>query len=203
MIHRRRNMASKVEGTLPKEYQQLEYLQINKQVVSPVELGITGSGDISIETYFLLKEHTGYNSMLFMSRPSDRTSIYASIIDAEGRISFTYYNGDWNYSIKPGLNKLHKINTNKGTFFIDDEIVYNREYIEFSNNVGFTVFGTNNSSSTIELHHHFKVWRGDELISELIPSIRKRDGTVGFYDTVRMMFLAPTNGKYIAGTYAN
>ena len=199
-----------VQGRLPSEYQQVEYIQNDgtQGETQYIDTGVLASENNSFEVKAQLVNADTISQTVWGGRHTSTShkqqSNQLSYIKSTG----TYQFACGNDSNAEGLNwdtELHIFYANKNTLYIDgvlEKTVYASQITE-NNNV--YLFATNTagtagfSGGSLKMYY-CKIWIEDKLVRDYIPCYRIADNAVGFYDLVEQKFYTNMGtGNFTAG----
>jgi hypothetical protein len=200
----------KVTSLLPKEYQQVEWIEAIDTTEAYIDLGFAFDGEARIVIgQYIVNE---YNTYVFGAAENSGilrcmlSSPYDKVSRAYGSTGTTYINRGVSYQL--GLNeiainfvnnKLSIINRTTGSNGNDigqrQYTMTNNLYLFAQNYNGTPRFGSTRSIGYFTYHD-----KNNVLICNLIPCYRRSDGEIGMYDTVRKIFLTNVgSGSFTKG----
>lgn len=186
---------------LPAEYQELEYIFVNRTVEAYIDLGFAYDGGATVEigqkiyddetTYiFGAAENNGKLRCMFSSPYNGAVTIYGSKGDAHLSMGLTYWAGELNKMksiFKPGawqgVNYTSGFTAATNTSLTDYKMT-NNLYLFGQNYNGAPRYGGTRHITFFKYYD-----KDDKLICSLVPCYRKSDRIAGMYDTVREIFL--------------
>ena len=198
-------------GGLPSDYQQVEWIKVDKNIGAYIDLGFSfdtaakinigmysfgsqaylfGASENSGKYRCMLTTPTGVNAGYGYGYGSNGSAFYAIKIDIQDG-----YN-ELEYRLKPGASYV----SNKT---LSQTINYYAQ-VSYSMSAPLLLFAQHYNGSPrvagVRQVYYFEYYdKNDTLICSLIPCYRKSDGVIGMYDTVRKQFLTNAgSGNFIA-----
>lgn len=198
LLSRRMVLMSAIGKTLlPKEYQQVEYLESTG--TQYIDTGLIPNQDTKVYAKFKLTEVA--SNFVFGARyASQQRACY--VAGATGPWSLrwgarpirSYGTTDTN---------LHEITMGKDGVYWDGVLLENPADTEFTCPNNFYIFASYNNGTVAYGKTHIytlKLWDNDTLIREYIPCYRKNDNEIGLYDMVENKFYTNQGtGEFLIG----
>lgn len=201
------------EGYLPKEYQQIEYIESTG--TQYIDTGINPLSSTRIDINFAYVDTSTYAGWvpIFGARSIiDNVREYYGVFINNSTLKLTtnYSSidvGD-NSTVYIEANKKYNLKNNQGLFYINDILESSISVSNtLSNNTRFPVYlfdlnfhGSRMDRETKMKLYSCKFYDGDTLIRNYIPCYRKSDNEIGLYDTVNNVFYTNQGtGEFIAG----
>ena len=194
-----------VQQILPDDYVQVEYIEGKGKeylVIDYIASGITkAKGKFQITNL----SKAGF---LFGSRGNAGKQFYG--FNWGGGVPYKYYNS---YS-EAGIStteideQIHTFYKDKGTLYIDNNVIKESGEKEFTTPGNMNVFACYSDEILGYLPSYVRIFNlqfydNDELMVDLIPCYRKDDNVVGMYDVVNKKFYTNSGtGNFTAGTQA-
>ena len=207
----------KIEGFLPKEFQQVEYIESTG--TQYIDTGFKPNQDTSVEVkYCFLRNDIA--SFLYGSRITNVNSTFGGVL---GRLNEGNRTLRIDYNTKMllipndgyNINTIYTLNHTKNKCFINGIYQDEHSYKKFSVPYNMYIFAMNTSESVsspgYERIYYLKIWDNEELIRSFISckstttvtdvdGIQCPSGTIGLYDTLEGKFYTNQGtGEFIAG----
>lgn len=214
MIGKTNSMLIKKEifTLLPEDYQAVEFIESDG--LSYIDTELKSHSNMSCELQFV-----------FTTVPSDGCIVGARHTAQQQGVGksrlyfYHYYNGHkLGYGMYLGRgqatqNLLYNIRTRLDVghqyMYINGELAFEGfdEY-EINNEETFYIFALHDGDSTTFYSkarlYYCKIWDGDNLVRQFIPTYRKSDNMIGLYDTINQCFHPNKgNGTFIKGNDAD
>lgn len=200
------------KARLPKEYQEVEYLQ-NPRSGTYIDSGITMSEDLVFEIDFQLTEVT--QSRYFMGEYSGTAFyLYASALVGGSRIYFqTAFGTDWENTTLLADTDRHKFvySFSNGRAIVKngDDVIWGRAIVSMSTR-SILVAGTTNNAIPVKTYSS-KMIKNGVVVQNLIPCVRKSDNKPGLYDlcgsicplTNSPFYINAGTGEFLVGPEVN
>ncbi len=203
LARRRALLLAKGKVLLPKEYQQVEYLESTggNYIVTYHYANQNTRAEILVET----TKNDTYKYFLGVGSTTTNTAFYIGQGSASPYYVFSNMGNDrkTTYANFSAYNTKRKVSLSKKGLYVDD--ILQKDY---SNIANFTspnslyLFGKQNTtilSGGVRIYY-CKTWDNDILFRDFIPCYRKADGKTGMYDLVNNEFYeCRGTGKFILG----
>ena len=177
-----------VASQLPKEYQQLEYIQnTGKQYI---DTGVKGASNIKIKLTGIFKPVVGA-SFITGSRNQGRTNVIAIFSNPDNYdFQFDKYQY-YDYAYFP-TDDMTTLELSKDGAYMNNELVKEVSQEEWQCNLNIAIFAVNTNGSIQYGNGHsiysYKIYENNILIRDFIPCYRKVDNVIGMYDVVNDVF---------------
>lgn len=193
---------------LPKIYQELEYVEANRQVGQHVVVDYAPTSADSVELDFVLTERT-VTSTLWCARYGYNDRTITAFWIANSSIRCDYNASQTNIGLI-NVGDRHVLTYAKGTWKLDGVTKVSQAYSNFTAQAIALFASYQNSPSTVTDNqsyiklYHFRVTSesGTKRV-DLIPCRRLTDNKVGLYNTVTGVFLTSASKDLIAGPVRN
>lgn len=195
-----------VQGNLPEEYTQVEYLGSNSQAY--IDTGIAGNNyNLEIGIEFEYNTHINYGSLFGNWVSDDNNAIRCIISDIQDRLYANSNNkaGSPTVVVCTRATK-HNLILNNTKIIVDGSgTSLHSEPIGAANNSNIALFNRSVTNADTErdiglMVYSFYIKNNGVLIQNLIPCRRNSDSVLGMYDTVTNTFLTNAGtGTFTAG----
>lgn len=191
-------------GLLPREYQQVEYIE-TANVGSSILSGLNSvTSNTSFDIEFNMFNASSNNSIFTSRAGGGGTGIYFG----------TWGGGCYQFGTSVGYTTIPigvkvRYKTDRGIMYRYDYSstqwiqVVNVTYSSFTFNGAAPLFceltGTTYTNYSTGRLYHFAGWDGVTLISDLYPCYRKSDNVTGLYNLVTNTFITARSGSFIVG----
>lgn len=195
---------------LPKEYQQVEYIESTGTQFIDTNLIFKSntrlSGGFLINSLYDRRQHvfgtykTGNRYRVSTGTTFDSNTVYYWF----GSQAYVNKSINNDKALDVVITKDHVTIFNNKISILDTDLTLDVEFSE--NNVSITLFGERNPTYGffIGKFYHFTAFEGETIVRNMIPCYRKSDGEVGMYDTVNDVFYTNQGtGTFIKGPNKN
>lgn len=178
------------KNVLPKEYQQVEYIQLSGEQYIDTNYALWANTNWKIEYKFDVNEFYNYNNMIgVLETTNSNNEIW---ITSEGRYYFRFTD------VSRTLLRILELNTpytiihdNTGTNllnYVNGELVKTLNKANTSLNYKLGLGHREGAQFLKGKIYYAKFWNGNDLVRNFIPCYRKSDNEPGMYDTINNVF---------------
>jgi len=179
-----------VVPTLPSEYQQVEYIESTG--TQYIDTGIKGSSKIKLKfegAFERIKDYsyvTGSRNGYVSTTNGNCICFFANTANEDYQYYLTSYK-----TTNCSADKIC-VEMSRDGIFLNDELKYEVEQNEWSNNYNITIFAVNTNGTIQYGKNHkiyeYKIYEEDTLVRDFIPCYRKMGRRAGLYDLVEGKF---------------
>lgn len=184
---------------LPKEYQQLEYLESNGHQYVSSEY--KGNQDTRVKIKFKIDEILSGTNTIFGSRYTSTVRALVIGMFNTGKYFVNYGSSASVYELGDFDGQEHIIDIDKNNFYFDGTLKDTATYENFNLNYNMGVFGARSQSNyyygNVKIYY-VEIYNNNELVRNLIPCKRLADSVQGLYDTVSGTFLVIADAQSTA-----
>ena len=178
-----------VVSQLPKEYQQLEYIQnTGKQYI---DTGVKGASNIKIKLTGIFKYAAGA-TYLTGSRNVGNQGRYNVIAIFSNPDYYDFQFDTYQYLDNLRTDDVTTLELSKDGAYINNELDAEVSQVEWQGEFNIAIFGVNTNGSIQYGNGHsiysYKIYENNILIRDFIPCYRKIDNVIGMYDLVNNEF---------------
>ncbi len=204
LLNRRRALLlAKGKVLLPKEYQQVEYLESTG--IQYINTNYCANTNTKAEILAETTQNNTYKYFLGVGSTTANTAFYIGQGSAAPYYVFSNMGNDkkTTYSNLSSYNTKRKVSLSKKGLYVDD--ILQKDYsniADFTSSYSLYLFGKQNTavlSGGVRIYY-CKIWDNDTLVRDFIPCYRKADNKAGLYDLVNGEFYTNQGtGKFILG----
>ena len=205
LLERRRALMSARKSLLPKEYQQVEYIESTGTQF--IDTGLKGTNKTELELELQYTDvTTSTSTRLFGARTSStKNAFYIGSYAATNSPFYLNFNsGSYPSTLYLNLTK-HNIKIKNSIAYVDDlEIFINLNTTDkFTTDYNLILCGANSGGSIAcakAKYFKCKIWANDIFVRDFIPCYRKSDNVIGLYDIVNGTFYTNQGtGEFLKG----
>lgn len=185
------------------EYQEVEYIESNGSQY--IDTGITGNINTRASVKFMQVKESTRKTCIPLGHYYYNNANILLTLKTDGSDSSIYFG---NIQIQPNidveLNTINNVSIDKNNFYINGEGYAIGCETQFSTNSSLVLFRRTDLTSaynngTMRIYS-CTIMDGEEIVSNLVPCVRKSDEVAGMYDTVSRRFITNSGtGSFVTG----
>ena len=182
---------SALEQRLPREYQEVEYIESSG--TQYIDTGLQLTSNYSVELDYQITSIPKLNERrgLFGALDAGGVARYGSLVSPTTRkFEYGYGKGNTYYQTEIPTTNRYLLKQAKNEVYVDNDLIYTFPVDTFTmqSNAYLGSFNYTNYTPMLAKYYSAKFWDGDLLVRDFVPCVRKADGKPGMYDMVTKQF---------------